>query len=157
MKHIISTMTNAVAYTFWGKAGDLPVPVGKITIQGGANLPSLSSGFGEMTKDGEGKPLWTPQGVVTPISDEAYEKLKGHVVFQKHLDKGFVKVLEREPRGHKDVSRVVKDMPTRDEQSQITPGTLKNYVRNLKVKETSKEFDSQDSLASESPLDILNT
>ena len=66
-KYVLSTMTNSVSYAIWGNVGDLPVMRQKVTIKGGAGLPSISSGFGEVSKDGEGSPLWTADGVITPI------------------------------------------------------------------------------------------
>lgn len=107
--YVLSTMSSAIGYCFYDQpnrnttptaknpvSGDIPVLRKKIRIHGGAGLPSLRSGFGDMEQDAEGKPLWTADGMVTPISDADYELLKDHHVFKKHLEKGLVKVINRD-------------------------------------------------------------
>lgn len=139
-KYIISTMTNSVSYANWGFAGDLPVIRSKVTIKGGANLPSLTSGFGEVSKDGEGAPLWTPNGMITPISDEQYETIKDHKLFKQHIEKGLLKVIEKDLTGnHKAIKNITLDMTARDGYAQLTPGTIKQHTQ---VKVAKQDLDA---------------
>lgn len=146
-KYVLSTMTNGVNYAFWSevkKGQDVPVMRDKIFIHGGAGLPSLKSGVGEMTKDGEGIPMWTPAGVVTPISDERYDKLKDHPLFKKHLEGGFVKVVNQDITGnHKAIVREVASMEKNDGFAQLNAKTIKDHVRAIKISTDSIDSDIQ--------------
>lgn len=142
MKFILSTMTSAVSYAFFTHAGDLPVIRAKVTIKGGANLPSANSGNGEKGEDGEGFPIWTADGIVTPITDEQYDRLKDHQLFKKHLDKGLVKVLDKDiSHNHKAIQSAVRDMTQRDDFAQLTPDTIKQHSRVSKISTHSIEAD----------------
>ncbi|QJB22071.1 hypothetical protein XccvBFoX7_gp13 [Xanthomonas phage FoX7] len=128
--YVISTMTSSVSYTFYEVVDNLPRVKDKIVIHGGANLPSMRSGFGEVSQDGEGSPMWTAAGIVTPISTERYEKLKDHHIFQKHLAAGRVSVSEKDVEGnHREVKRIVSGMEARDGFAQLTPTTFKQKVK----------------------------
>lgn len=130
-KYILSTMTNSVSYTVYEKIGNLPVPKKKVTIYGGANLPSLRSGFGEMTSDGQGAPMWTAAGIITPVSDADYEILKEHYLFKKHLAKGLVKPINQDIRGnHAEVKRQVNtNMTKRDGFAQQSNDTFAQKIK----------------------------
>lgn len=142
-KYILSTMTNSVSYANWGQVADLPVIRNKVTIKGGTGLPSISSGFGEVSKDGEGAPMWTPNGIVTPISDEQYDLIKDHKLFNQHIDKGFIKVLEKDIMGnHKAVTQATANMTARDGFAQLTPKTIKAHTQ-VKIKQNEIEADTQ--------------
>lgn len=142
--YVISTMTDSVGYTFFRNVGDLPVPHKKIVIRGGADLPSHKSGFGEMRHNEEGQPLWTAEGVCTPVSDSDYEVLKDHWLFKKHVDGGKLKVVSRDIHDdYKAVKKEVKSMETgweSDKAKQLTPETVKQRVGNkhLKIHEMSE-------------------
>ena len=146
--YVLSTMTDSVSYVNYNyigdansKAGQLPMVRDKVTILGGANLPSMKSGFGDMTQNGEGQPMWTASGVVTPVSDEKYELIKDHWLFKKHQEGGHVKVLNKDiTDNHKAVKREISDMEKRDKAAQLTPETLKMKV---KVKLNEMEPDAQ--------------
>jgi hypothetical protein len=132
---IISTMTSSVSYCFWDKVegvkGDItPILREKITIYGGANIPSLKSGFGDVTKDVEDRPMWTAAGIVTTIEAEQYAKLKDHPIFMKHLDGGWVTVTNEDVTGnHKKVKKIVSGMSERDSHAQLTPDTYKQKIK----------------------------
>lgn len=127
--YIISTMTGDVSYCFWTNVAGLPRIKDKITIRGGANLPSVKNGFGEMSADGEGTPMWTPAGVVTPIRADRYELLKDHEVFKKHVAGGFITVSNKDiTDNHKAVKKIVEGMEARDSRAQLTPSTFKSRV-----------------------------
>lgn len=128
---VLSTMTQSVGYAIWRKVDGLPTMVGKITIHGGAGIPSLRSGFGDMTKNAEGQPLWTADGIVTSVKEEDYEILKDQKIFKKHMEDGLVKVIQRDIRdNHKEVKKHANDM-SRDAFRVLDKDTLK-----LKVKVT---------------------
>lgn len=128
--YVISTMTAAVSYCFYDKVDGMPIVRDKVTIHGGAGIPSLRSGFGEASKDSEGHPLWTAEGIVTTLSDERYEKVKDHNLFKKHLERGYLKVVKQDIAGnHKAVKEVVRDMTARDGFAQLTPSTAKQRLK----------------------------
>jgi hypothetical protein len=145
-KYVLSTMTDSVSYAVYNYVGDtskeakvgpLPVVRKKITIFGGAGIPSARSGFGDVTNDAEGSPIWTAAGMVTPVSDENYEILKDHWLFQKHQAAARVKVLNNDITGnHKAVKKEVATMHREDHHAQLTPATVKSRVM---VKTPSKQ------------------
>lgn len=128
-KYVLSTMTSNVGYALYDMIGDLPVLRRKIRIFGGAGIPSETSGVGDITRNHDGKPLWTPSGVVTTVSDEDAEILRNHPVFSKHHDAGYVKFV------HGDISHSTREMDKatnnmkRDGFQQLTKETLKSRVK----------------------------
>jgi hypothetical protein len=142
-QYVLSTMTNSISYAFWAKTGDVPTIRQKITIKGGAGLPSLRSGFGEMTKDGEGIPIWTADGIVTPISDEQWDVLKDHPIFVKHQTQGFVKVINRDITGnHREVQKQIATMEKRDGFAQLNKNTIGDHTK-VKISQDSLDADVQ--------------
>ena len=137
-RYILSTMTAGVNYTTYRNVGGLPVVVRKVLIYGGAGIPSEKSGFGEVVANAEGKPIWTADGIVTPVSEEDYLLLKDHKVFQKHMDKGYLKVINADIRGnHKQIQKYAGDMH-RDGFGQLTK---QNIDKRIKVTVTKPEVD----------------
>lgn len=135
---VISTMTDSVGYTFFDKVGDLPIPKKKITIHGGASIPSIKSGFGDMSRNEEGIPIWTAEGTATVITDANYDALKDHWLFKKHQESGHVKVIMSDVSDdYKRVKKEVRSMEVNwqaDPSRQLTPQTLKDRVGNNKLK-----------------------
>lgn len=130
-KYVLSTMTANVAYHFYNMVGDLPVPdqKRKIRIFGGAGIPSETSGIGHLSRDDEGKPMWTPSGVISTISDEQYERLKEHPVFKKHFDAGYVKFVNGDiSYSTKQVDKAVSGM-NRDGFQQLNKETIESRVK----------------------------
>lgn len=139
---IISKMSQSVSYTFYEnveeetssvggkiKLGRIPAVKKSITVRGGAGLPSSRSGFGEMTEDLEGKPLWTADGIVTTVSDADYELLKTLPIFMKHVGKGLLRVLHKDVSGnHKLVSKEAQTM-TEDPHSLMTSEKLQQRIK----------------------------
>ena len=115
-KYVISTRPYDVGYTFLSDEKDAHgIPVGTIRktikIRGGAGINSLTSGFGDMQRSDEGRPLWTADGVVTPISDENAEELKTNKVFNDDLRSGWVRIVNDDVTGnYKKVKKIVSDM-----------------------------------------------
>lgn len=133
-------MTNSVSYAFFQNAGDLPVMRDKVTIKGGANIPSIKNGFGDMSQDEEGIPIWTPQGVVTSLKDERYALVKDHPLFKKHIEKGVLKIINHDISGdHKAVKKHLIGMTASDDYAQLTPATLK---KKTSVKMSTQSIDS---------------
>lgn len=128
-KYVLSTMSAAVAYTLYDMIGDLPVPRRKVTVHGGAGMPSDTSGYGHMTKDGNGRPLWTPDGMVTEVTDEEAELLKAHPVFSKHHDAGYVKFLNADvSQSSRAMDKATASM-NRDGFQLLDKSTLKQRVK----------------------------
>lgn len=140
--HIISKMAQSVSYTFYEnveedvssvggkiKLGRIPAIRKQITVRGGAGLPSTRSGFGEMTQDLEGKPLWTADGIVTTVSDSDYELLKSLPIFMKHVAKGLLRVVGRDVSdNHKAVAKEAKTM-TDDPHGLMTKDKLQQRIK----------------------------
>lgn len=134
-------MTNSMSYRFYRTIGlenpekgpriVAPVNEDTITIRGGANRPSQKLGFGDQHQDGNGNVLWTAKGVVTPITEEQYERLSGHWLFQKHLSNGRVEVVNRDvSSNHRAIARIVEDgMKASDNQSQLTKATVAQRIK----------------------------
>lgn len=129
--YILSTMTGAVAYTFYnpGPDGGLPLERKRVYIHGGAHLPSVSTPFGEQGKDDQGTPMWTPRGIVTAITDEAYAELLGHALFKKHMDNGYLEVVDAAAaESHRAVEKAVRNMEKADASAQLTPENSKKKL-----------------------------
>lgn len=147
--YILSTMTNSMSYRVYRTIGlenpekgpriVAPINEETITIRGGANRPSQRLGFGDQHQDINGNVLWTARGVVTPITEEQYDKLKDHWLFQKHVKNGRMQVVNRDISGnHKVIKRIVEDdMNASDNQAQLTKDTV---AQRIKVKVPMKEL-----------------
>ena len=97
MPHIVSTMTSPVAYTEW------------VSNPGGINIKKrhvlINGGHGVARRDPAGG-LFTPNGVITKVTQEELDFLKTDSVFQQHLKEGAVKVISAVTPADK----AVKDM-----------------------------------------------
>lgn len=100
--YIFSTLSASVAYTKFD-GSDVPRPVGRVVIAGGANVID--------------KALVTPQGVMTKITAEEYAQIKQDKVFQLHVENGFIKVRS----SSSDAEKVAKDMSEKDGSAQLQP------------------------------------
>lgn len=143
--YLLSTMTGAVAYCFYDKGpdGGLPLEKKRIYLHGGAHLPSLSTPFGAQGKDDQGTPMWTPSGVVTAVTDEAYAELLNHDLFKKHVDGGFVRVVDAAAAdSHKVVEKAVREMKDKDNSAQLTPENAKAKLGKNSPKVRSGEEDT---------------
>jgi hypothetical protein len=145
---ILSTMTNAVNYRVYRTIGEnnpskgprivAPVTAEDIIIRGGANRPSTKSGFGDRSEDINGNVLWHARGVITPIEEDQYERLKGHWLFQKHLEGKFVEVISgRDAASHDSVKKVAVQMNQQDPHAQLTKETV---AQRIKVKTPAKDI-----------------
>lgn len=139
-KYILSTMTASINYCVYQMVGDIPTIRRKILVHGGASIPSDKSGIGNMTRDEEGRPIWTADGVVTPVSDSDYDLLKDNHVFQKHLAANLVKVINHDITGsQREISKLTQHMGE-DGFRQLTPSTIKQKI---KVTQGSQEGDNE--------------
>jgi hypothetical protein len=146
-KYVLSTMTNSVSYRNYRFVGDrnatqnqalLPIPTDTVVIRGGANRPSQKGGFGEQANDLNGNVLWTPRGVITVLTDEEYDRVKDHWLFQKHMAGGYLEVVNEDVHGnHKKVAKIAAAMEGQDPGAQLTKDTL---AQRIKVKTPDKEI-----------------
>lgn len=120
-KYIMSKMTSNVNYTIYAKApSGLPVVKQIITVRGGADVIDK-------------KTLVTPEGVLTVISDDEYNKLYLNPIFRRHLERGMISVSSNETNAEKTSKTLTKDTS-----AQLTP---KDYRKNGKNKpKTEKEY-----------------
>lgn len=139
-KYIVSKMSMPVNYTFYtevkinentkGGAGPLPNIRKQILIRGGAGLASNTSGFGEMSRGDDGSPIWTPEGVVTAVSDADFEILKDHHVFKQHLEAGLLRVVNHDITGnHRAVVKETAGM----EKDPFAPLTRYDAEKRIKI------------------------
>jgi hypothetical protein len=146
-KYVLSKMTNAVSYRNYKFIGDrnatqnqslLPIPADTVIIRGGANRPSQKGGFGDTDTDASGNVIWTPRGVVTTLTDEEYERVKDHWLFKKHMEGGYLAILDEDISGdHKKVARIADDMEGQDPGAQLTKDTV---AQRIKVKTPDREL-----------------
>jgi hypothetical protein len=101
---VYSTLTNSLTIADYIKRdGGVPTKKRQVLINGGANLAS--------------KHLITPQGVVTELSNDDYDFVKENKMFQRMVERGFIKVDAKKM----DVEKVVADMESRDESAPLVP------------------------------------
>lgn len=90
MPYIVSTLTHDVNYTFWkSNPGGINV---KKEIDGKTYI-RVKGGHGVAKRDSTGG-LFTPNGVVTQVTDAELALLKSDEVFQTHMKHGAVKILQ---------------------------------------------------------------
>lgn len=138
--YIISSMTDSISYCFYAEAAnekDVPALREKITIRGGRGLPSHRSGFGEMSQDVQGTPLWTAEGIVTRITEDQWNRLKEHPLAKKHLAANRLKKVDEDVRGnHKKVRQISRDMEGPDSHALLTKQTVKERIsKTIKIVE----------------------
>ncbi len=76
--HVYSTLTSDVEYVVYGNGGDVPTAVKSVLIQGKVGIAD--------------RHLYTPLGMLTTISEDDYEAIKGIELFKLHVANGFIKV-----------------------------------------------------------------
>lgn len=132
-KYVLSTATASTKFQGFGNTppGGVHTVVREVLVHGGANLASIKSGFGEMSQDDQGVPMWTPKGVVTPVTDDDAQFLAAHPTFQIGVNAGFYAILDNDPgHDHKKVARVAAaELNERDGSAPLTGETIKNKVK----------------------------
>ncbi|UUM20936.1 hypothetical protein [Mycoavidus sp. SF9855] len=104
MQYVYSTMTCDTNYRVWMPSGnDLPTASHSIVIKGGAGMAS--------------KELVTSYGSVTKVSDEDLALLEADEAFQRHIERGFIRV----ERAKIDPEKIAADMTSRDGSSPLVP------------------------------------
>lgn len=103
---IVSRASQDNEYVFWGSTTNGMRTVKKsILIKGGANVMDKTT-------------MTTPNGVVTEISDEDWEALKEHTAFKRHVDAGFMEVMQEEKKARESSK---KKSSKKDGSAQLTP------------------------------------
>lgn len=120
--YITSTMSQDVEYPVYlasslatddkNQKGRPAVTKGSITIQGGANVASLTVAAGRIV---------TPQGVQTVVEDDVLAELRKNHVFNLHEKNGYIKVT----KSAASVEKIIKDMTAKDPSAQPTEAELK--------------------------------
>lgn len=99
-KHYIhSTASQPMVYPVYAGGTDKPIKVKEILINGAANVVDHFT-------------LRTPTGAVTEVSDEDLELLKKNPAFQRHVARGFMKVV-----GESELN--TEDMQAKDNSAQL--------------------------------------
>lgn len=107
--YVYSTLSAGVEYTGYktGGANDLPAKNGVVYIAGGANVADTN--------------FVTPRGVVTGVSNDELEFLRGNTVFQLHEANGYITVTD----SLEDEDVVVSDMTGRDPSAPLVDADFK--------------------------------
>ncbi len=104
MNYVYSTLTSSTDYRVWMPSGnDLPTAGRSIVINGGAGIAS--------------KELVTPYGSVTKVTDEDLALLEADEAFQRHIERGFIRV----ERTKIDLEKIAASMASRDGSSPLVP------------------------------------
>lgn len=127
MNYVYSTMTDDVGYASYVNDGhkELSTIEKIVYIKGGTNVAD--------------KNFVTPQGVVTPVTDEDLELLEKNPVFQVHLKGGFVKVEKKKVN----IDKIVKDMNLKDKSRPITKADFKDQGQGSPKGFISRDGDQQ--------------
>lgn len=111
MAFILSSLTNDTKYCFWEKKAENLVVVKKeILIKGGANVADK-------------KTLVTPNGASTEVSDEELALLKENPSFKRHLERGFVRIVETDNKYK--AKEESEKLDKKDGSAQLTPEVYK--------------------------------
>lgn len=105
MPYIASTLATAVTYVDYSATHENGLPHAKASV-------TIEGGFGVANKN-----LITPQGVVTPVTDEQLAVLCKVELFRTHEANGFVQVLDKNPG---DPERASADMNRNDPSAPLT-------------------------------------
>ena len=97
--YIHSTASADMTYPVYSGGTDRPTKIKDIIIKGRANVI-------------DPRTLHTPTGAVTEVTDEDLELLKKNAAFQRHVARGFMRVMT-------DSELNTKDMTARDGSSQL--------------------------------------
>ncbi|QDH45953.1 hypothetical protein Pa193_043 [Pseudomonas virus Pa193] len=110
--YIVSAMTQSVSYNAYDTSDPSnPRLQRKILIRGRAGIASETSGFGDMISDAAGRPIWTPQGDCTAVSDSDFELLQANKIFMRHMDKGYLRVVKTDiTSDHQRISKETRTM-----------------------------------------------
>lgn len=97
MPFIYSTLTADNKYSGYQKGGgDIPSVTWEVLVKGGTGVANNR--------------LITPQGVVTEVTDEELARLKENVIFNRHVENGFIVISDK----REDPEKVAADMTGRD-------------------------------------------
>lgn len=138
MATVISTLTcnfTFVKYHDLVPGQQIPRAHRRIRIFGGANRPGMK-GYGDMTTDNEGVPLWTAAGFSTQVSDEDMKWLSEDPSFKAFVAGGNLKVLEGDKRdiSHDKIKRIVAaEMAAGDSHAPMTRNDPRRGNAKLKV------------------------
>lgn len=137
--YILSTMTNNVRYADYDTSvKDAPRIKQSVFIQGGKGIASERSGFGDQETGIGGSPIWTAQGFITPITDAQYEMLKDHKVFKRHIERGLLRVVNRDiTDNHGAITKETRNMAI----DGFAPMTQERLGERVKV--SSKKLDAE--------------
>ena len=126
MPYILSKLSNSQCYTQYVKGvNDINNVCERVFIKGGADVINK-------------KTLETPNGVVTEVTNEQLDILKQNVDFNRHLENGFISVIENKITEDKKEEKAVEMQ--KDNSRQKTP---KDYKKS-KGKAKPIEADTED-------------
>lgn len=132
-KFVLSTATASTRFQGFGDTppGGVHTVVRQVMVHGGNNIASIKSGFGDMTADEQGIPMWTPKGTVTRVTDEDAKFLEEHPTFQIGVNAGFYTILDTDPgQDHKKIAKIAaSELKNADKSAPLTNETLAQKVK----------------------------
>ena len=129
MPYILSKLSNSQCYTQYVKGvNDINNVCEKVVIKGGADVINK-------------KTLETPNGVVTEITKEQLEILKQNKDFNRHVENGFISIIENKISEDKKEEKAV-EMP-KDNSRQKTPKDYKKAKGKAKPIEEETEDEEE--------------
>jgi hypothetical protein len=109
--YVVSTLTSDQAYTLFKKTDDkgksIPRAERTVIVKGGHGVAN--------------KHLITPRGVVTSITEEQAQFLESNTNFIRHKERGFVKILKKNPS---DTATAAADLKQKDGSAPLTPSNF---------------------------------
>ena len=119
--YIYSTLTNSINVTEYSSIeGGTPRRLRSVLIVGGSNVAD--------------KHFITPKGTVTEVTDDELDFLKRDKMFNRMLERGFIKYEAKKA----EVSKVVADMVGRDESAPLTNDDFTEETKGAKPVKKSK-------------------
>lgn len=120
MAYITSTMSSPIVYTVYKTlAGKTRAVADSVRVEGGANVADKRT-------------ILTPKGVCTSVTEEQLELLKKHPLFNEHLKKGFVAIVETKYK--EDAEKASSDLESKDGSAPKTPKDYEKKGKKPKVK-----------------------
>lgn len=122
MPQVASTLSSDMKYTLWRpKTKDAPGGVNTVQAQ-----VVIHGGHGVAIRHDHGG-LVTPQGVLTSVTNDQLDLLKGNEIFQTHLRNGFIRIIETDRKVESE--KAAKDLEATEPSSPLTNADFKEGGR----------------------------
>lgn len=141
-QYILSTLTNSLIFVKYApvQLDSKGVPTGapralrRIRVAGGANRPNMI-GRGEVSTDNEGVPMWTPEGVCSPVLEEDLKWLMQDPSFKQFIAMRHIKIVDTDLNSNRGEMRkvIAGELHARDSMAPMLPDDPRNKLKGMKV------------------------